>query len=270
MRLDVIGATTSVDPQRLLSLAEQAFADCCAAGRETGQVDLGLAICTPQYPRVHDVNRLFFARVPPGYDARALLDSARRHFVQRGSSLLRLMLARLAPESEKRPLVDVLRALGWRELRFDVMRMERAAALRDRACRIVSARAVPRQYEAFARAAAEQIEPQLADVSIDRLDDPQYEALVVIDQGHVVARAAVITSGEVGLIEQVHVLSQHRGRGLGRAVVEAAIELCVRAQLKHVMLTVAPDNTVAIGLYASLGFAKLGEETVFAAPETLS
>ena len=270
MRLDVLGATPPNDPQRVLALADQAYADYCSAGRETEQVDLGLAICTPKYPRVHDANRLFFARVPRGADAEELLADAERHYVTRGSTLQRLMLARLAPKAETVPLLELLRRRGWRELHFDIMRLDRASPLRERTCRIISARSAMRLYDAFAREAAASIEPQLADVSIERLDDPQYEALVAIVDGRVVARAALMTSGEVGLIEQVKVLDAYRRRGLGRAVVEAAIELCMRAQLKHVLLTVGTHNEVAKRLYASLGFTKLGEEVTFAAPQTLS
>lgn len=270
MRLDVLGTTTISDPQRILALADQAYADYCAAGTTSEQIDLGLAVCSPQFHRVFDANRLFFARVPRGLDAKQMWTDAKRHFESRGTRLWRLMLSRLAPENETKPVIDVIEEEGWRELRFDIMRLSHATSRSASGFRVVSARAVMGLYEPFARAAAASIQPQLADASIARLDDPQYDALVVVVDNRVVARAALMTSGEVGLIEQVHVLQNYRGRGIGRAVVEAAIDLCARAQFKHVVLTVEQTNDVAMKLYASLGFTKLGEEITFADPTTLS
>jgi ribosomal protein S18 acetylase RimI-like enzyme len=270
MRLDVLGSTTTTDPQRVLALADQAYADYCAAGTTAEQIDLGLAVCSPQFDRVFDANRIFFARVPRGADAARLWDDAKRHYQERRTRLWRLMLARLAPTEETEPLIDVIRKEGWREIRFDIMRLTHATPRDPSRYRILSARAAMSLYEPFAREAAATIQPQLADASLARLDDPLYDALVAIEDGRVVARAALMTSGEVGLIEQVHVLQDYRGRGIGRAVVEASIDLCARAQFKHVVLTVDQTNDVAKNLYASLGFTKLGEEITFGDPATLS
>lgn len=271
MRLDVLGATTTTDPLRVLALADQAYADYCAAGTTAEQIDLGLAVCSPQFGRVFDANRLFMARVPRGADADSMWRATREHYAARGSRCWRVTMARLATDAERTPLAELLIREGWREIRLDVMRLERRTTPpRPHDFKIVSARAALRLYEPFAREAAASVQPQLADASIARLDDPQYDALVAIVDGRVVARAALMTSGGLGLIEQVRVLDAYQGRHIGRAVVEAAIELCARAQFKHVVLTVDPANTVARNLYASLGFAKLGEEIALADPETFS
>jgi diamine N-acetyltransferase len=58
---------------------------------------------------------------------------------------------------------------------------------------------------------------------------------------------------------------EHQGRGLGRSAVEAVLALWERepelsgTPYTQAALSVAPDNTRAIALYASLGFAETGE-----------
>ena len=53
----------------------------------------------------------------------------------------------------------------------------------------------------------------------------------------------------------------HQGRGIGRAaVVEAVHLLREEAGAAGYALSYAPENTVAKGLYASLGFVETGEE----------
>ncbi len=270
MRLDVLPSPATMDPMRILALADQAYADFCAAGTDVEQIDLGLAVCSPHLSRVFDANRIFLARVPRGMQAEQLWQSAQDCYAKRNSRCWRVMLSRLAADDEKLPLVEVLKRQGWREKRCDILRLEQASARHEHTYKIISARAAMRLYEPFAREAAASIQPQLADASIARLDDPQYEALVAIVDGKIVARAALMTSGEVGLIEQVHVLEAHRGQGYARAVVQAAIDLAGRAMFKHVMLACEPNNMIAQNLYASLGFKKLGDEVSFCDPDTFS
>jgi ribosomal protein S18 acetylase RimI-like enzyme len=270
MRLNVLPGSDALDVTRVLAMADQAYADFCAAGTTSESIDIGIAICTPQFPEIHDANRLFLARHPADADVEQLWEATERYYAERRSRCRRVMLSRLAKDSEKQPLAELLLSRGWRELCLDLLRLDHSTGPRDQLIRIVSARSVMRLYESFARQAAMPVHPQLADVSILRLDEPRYEALVALVDGQVVARAAVMTSGEVGLIEQVHVLEAYRGRGIGRAVMQAAVDLCARAEFKHVVLSCAAENAVAQALYASMGFVKIGESVSLADPDTLA
>ena len=61
-------------------------------------------------------------------------------------------------------------------------------------------------------------------------------------------------TGEIAVI--VH--NMHRGAGLGRALMEAAIDWARRAGMARLSLGVFPSNEAAIGLYRSLGFVEEG------------
>ena len=52
----------------------------------------------------------------------------------------------------------------------------------------------------------------------------------------------------------------HQGRGLGSALmIQLRDQLAAEPDCPNVALSISPDNTVALALYASLGFAETGE-----------
>lgn len=64
-----------------------------------------------------------------------------------------------------------------------------------------------------------------------------------------------------GFIWGVFVSPPHRGKGVGRALLAAAIErVCSYADLRQVTLTVATVQTAAVRLYRSAGFEPFGLE----------
>lgn len=65
----------------------------------------------------------------------------------------------------------------------------------------------------------------------------------------------------VGFLWGMYVHPDAMGRGVGRALVDAALALA-RSQpgLRHVTLQVSADNRAAIALYQSFGFVEIGRE----------
>jgi ribosomal protein S18 acetylase RimI-like enzyme len=55
-------------------------------------------------------------------------------------------------------------------------------------------------------------------------------------------------------IEELYVVPDRRGRGLGRALLEATMEAARAAGATHVELTTSEDDSEARGLYESSGF----------------
>jgi ribosomal-protein-alanine N-acetyltransferase len=74
------------------------------------------------------------------------------------------------------------------------------------------------------------------------------------DDGFVLARVA----GDEAEILTLAVAPAARGRGLGRALLQAAIIRTQELGAKTLFLEVGADNPHALALYAGLGFAKVG------------
>ncbi len=60
--------------------------------------------------------------------------------------------------------------------------------------------------------------------------------------------------GRMGSIQNVGVAPQHRGMGLGRALVLKALRGFYEARMRRVFLEVTADNDPAVELYRSIGF----------------
>ncbi len=73
--------------------------------------------------------------------------------------------------------------------------------------------------------------------------------------GFVLARAA---AGEAEILT-LAVVPQARGRGLGRALLQAALKRAQGAGANATFLEVGTDNPAALALYAGLGFTKVGD-----------
>ena len=61
-------------------------------------------------------------------------------------------------------------------------------------------------------------------------------------------------SETLGAVQNVGVVPDHRGRGLGRALVLKSLHGFRRSGLRRVCLEVTADNRPAVGLYRSIGF----------------
>lgn len=61
-----------------------------------------------------------------------------------------------------------------------------------------------------------------------------------------------------GAVDNVAILPQYRGLGLGRALMQAFLQQAALRGCRRVTLEVRPSNTAARRLYASLGFAEEG------------
>ncbi len=69
-------------------------------------------------------------------------------------------------------------------------------------------------------------------------------------------RPAIWTEGLECYLAELYVVPPRRGQGLGRALMEAAIELARRKGATHMDLGTSEDDVAARRLYGSLGFTK--------------
>jgi predicted GNAT family N-acyltransferase len=90
---------------------------------------------------------------------------------------------------------------------------------------------------------------------IDNLDDQAVHLLATID-GRPVGSARLFTLGDTGKIGRVCVLADHRGTGLGAALIRAAVaRFADMADITRVKLG---SQVHAVGFYERLGFASHG------------
>lgn len=90
---------------------------------------------------------------------------------------------------------------------------------------------------------------------------------VWLEGGHVVGHVTVQRADYEGLrwqIANVAVAEPFRGRGIGRALMEAALDHIRRERGHWAMLQVRADNAPAVHLYRSLGFEDIGGESRWA------
>lgn len=64
-----------------------------------------------------------------------------------------------------------------------------------------------------------------------------------------------VVSGYKGMIEDVVVSEQHRGKGIGRKLMEKLLERAAKRKLNDILLFSGHHRTAAINLYKSLGFS---------------
>lgn len=86
--------------------------------------------------------------------------------------------------------------------------------------------------------------------------------LVVIDaedgSGHTIAHICYWVVHDELHILNVSVHPDHRRQGLGRHMLDAALEVCTEQRLQYVTLEVRVSNAAAITLYESRGFQSIG------------
>ena len=73
--------------------------------------------------------------------------------------------------------------------------------------------------------------------------------------------------GGDGDIQTVAVAPEHRGKGLGRLLVEALLGEARQRLVSSVFLEVRADNDAARGLYSSLGFQEIDRRTGYYQPD---
>jgi ribosomal protein S18 acetylase RimI-like enzyme len=85
---------------------------------------------------------------------------------------------------------------------------------------------------------------------------PSATWLIVGPEGYVGTVQGVMDKGTIGAIQNVGVVPVYRGRGLGRALVNRALEGFHRAGLRRAYLEVTAENSSAVLLYRAVGFRR--------------
>ena len=231
-------------------------------------LDVGTAYNNPKLDRVYDANNIRDVALPEGLTPAQAFELVNEHYAARGTQCTYWVMNPAVDASLTQPMADYLAGQGYQRRTADILLLRRPAVMVETpGLTIIPARASFRHAQELAEeAAARWNEPQLADASMLHLDDPHWDMLLALKDGKAVAEAGVLAVGEVGRIDDVFVSPGHRRQGIGRTMLARVLEICARAQLRHVMLSVLSDNEPAQRLYRSAGFEKIGEVAGHFAP----
>jgi ribosomal protein S18 acetylase RimI-like enzyme len=92
------------------------------------------------------------------------------------------------------------------------------------------------------------------------MQSPAATVLVAVIDGHVVGQAALQVAGYGVADLGMAILDGYRGRGIGTALLEAAIEWARGTGAHKMSLEVWPHNEAAIALYQKVGFVEEGRK----------
>lgn len=274
MPLPILSARYEPTPADLLRLFERT--EAAWVGHLAGDpaaLDVGTAYCCPRLDRVWDANNVRDVALQPGASPAAAAAEVDAHYAKLNARCAYWVMNPSAPEARTRPMIDHLLSIGHRVTSDDILRLRAmpARAIPDVPdLKVIPARAAYRQSRELAveRAAEWDAEPQLVDAHMDDLDNPQFDALLALVGDRPAGTLGVLSTGEVGRIENVFVSPRFRRQGVARALMSRAMETCARSLFKHVFIQVSPTNAAAQHLYQSFGFEKIGQSTKYRAPWT--
>ena len=105
-----------------------------------------------------------------------------------------------------------------------------------------------------------QLNAELKQLSLERIleQEDSIDIVVCLENNELIGIAMManykVVSGYKGMVEDVVVSETHRGKGIGRKLMEALLHQAEKRQLNDVLLFSGHHRTAAIGLYKSLGF----------------
>ena len=263
MPLPILDAPTEPTPANLLRLYHRAVLHFTRHLGAEAALDAGTAFTNPELAELDDANVLLDATVPEGATADEVMREVEEHFASAGVRCRSIVPNPAAPAERTAPLVEHLLAAGWERRSADVYHRSGPPPRPSPAApglTVIPARASFRHAQALAdECAAEAGNPQLAAAVLAHLDDPHWDALLALKDGTAVATVGVLAVGELGAIGELFVSAPFRRRGIGRTMLDRAMEICARSLFKHVMLSVPPDNGPAARLYELFGFRPVGQ-----------
>ncbi len=238
-------------------------------------LEVGTAYANAEFSKVWIANHVRDAALHGEMTPQQAVAEVEAYFAGVGTECAYWVMNPSAAEGQTRPLVEYLLSLGYRVHAEEILYLRGGEQTGGQAKRtpaeaspagvqIIPARASYRHARALAEEAVAELWDglgQLVEADQRRLDDPHFDALLALKNGRAVAGLGVLAVGEMGMIEDVYVAKDFRRRGIGRMMMQRALEICERSLFKHVFMVAEPNNAAALGLYRSLGFEKIGEFT---------
>lgn len=101
---------------------------------------------------------------------------------------------------------------------------------------------------------------------------PNVRCVGAFDQDHLVGFAQLFilckTTFSMGYLEDLVVLEEYRGQGLGRKILGMVIDVAKEEGCTSITLTTRPERVEARGLFEAMGFVEPGNQTLRLTLET--
>jgi GNAT superfamily N-acetyltransferase len=260
--LNIPAGRSDADLLRLFGRIESLWSDSLA---QATPLQSGSALTNPSLPNVPAANRMLEGMIPAGSSAEQALVEVAAHFADRG---VRCQEWWLNQAQRNDALSATLLAAGYVPRAIEVFVLPSPARPADPIgpqLSVYSARAGLRH----ARSVIEEMTAQWphadgeTEAMLLHLDDPHYELLLASESGEPVGMVGVFAAGDIGRIERLFVRQNHRGRGVGRLLLNRAIELCVRSRFTDVFLGTPEFFFPHRNLFAAAGFRQVGKAVVY-------
>jgi GNAT superfamily N-acetyltransferase len=262
MPLPVIQPTQDRSGSRVLAIYIQTEHHWAGHFGEPIRLDEGTAWASPEVPRVGEANQFVqHAPHPNRATIQPLLAKVQSPFERLGCVCRRWTFDPCLGDVEAE--AAQLRAMGWKDADVQVMLLaegftEPPIGL-PRGVTVLPMRSAYSQVrELSADAASRRNDPALVDAVLLHLDDPIVDGFLLMDGTKPLAGAMVMNVGENARIESLYVHSQHRRRGLGRAMLSVVLHHCRRSASRRVMVGTGPGDQPAATLYMKCGCETVG------------
>jgi GNAT superfamily N-acetyltransferase len=257
MPLPVLRNPSASSPADFIRLFHQSQLEWSRHLGEEIQLDFGRWISNPSLPGCDDANCLLDAYLVPGISPSQLLTDMDARCQRAGVPWRRCSLNPSVPADQIADLIRALQSAGWRSTPLDVLYKIKGDG--DLFCppglTVIPARASYRHY----RQLIEQREAGSADIALMHLDDSHVDSLLALRGGEPVGCISLLTSGEVGTVRDWYVTVNDRYQGIGRLLLNRAMEICVRGLLRHVMISLPMNADTAHRLCEASGFQSIGQ-----------
>jgi ribosomal protein S18 acetylase RimI-like enzyme len=271
MPLPVLHSAPSLTDRDLVRLFHRTELHWTQSVADESALACGTAFANANLARLSAANRILDAALPDNLTADVALAEVENHFTSCGSRCLEWLFNPSAALAGVEPLRTLLIANGWRADSRDILYLQSVPALAAAPpaadLTIIPARASFRHTQNLAdELAAEAGEAQLAEAVMLHLDDPHWDALLALIGQEPAGIIGVLAVGDIGRIEQLFVSRQLRRQGIGRALLNRAMEICARSLFKHVMLAIEPNEPIIRAVLEALNFRTIGQITAYRPP----
>jgi GNAT superfamily N-acetyltransferase len=280
MPLTVLPNTFAQSTAELVRLFHQSQLEWSRHLGEETQLDFGRWISNPALPDSTTANCLHDARLLSGFSAARLIKEMEAKANATGVPWRFCSLNPSMPPDQSQALADALTQSGWKSEPLRILHRKRietrAPTTGNLDLTIIPTRASHRHHRQLLETREREIKgdsPLFSDAKrglspfsssavveaeLLHLDDAHLDSLLALRDGEAVGGIGVLTSGEVGTLRDWYVTRPHRSQGIGRLLLDRALEICNRAMLRHVMIGLPATAGTALDLAQRAGLAQVG------------